>query len=154
MCRLPGNTDLYRAASIAACDGVRMTGGCHCGNLRIELTLSKPPSELPLRACGCTFCTAHAAVHVADPDGLFEVRAGDDALVERYRFGTSTADFLLCRRCGVYVGAICDGRAVVNVLALADRAAFTQPPAPASFEGETAEIRLARRAARWMPARF
>jgi hypothetical protein len=93
---------------------------------------------------------------VADPDGLFEVWADDWSLVERYRFGSRTADYLVCRRCGVYVGAVCDTatgvRAVVNVNSLDERAAFTQVPSSPDYEGETTEGRLARRAANWMPA--
>jgi hypothetical protein len=37
---------------------------------------------------------------VADPEGLLEVWADDWSLVENYRFGTRTCDFLICRRCG------------------------------------------------------
>jgi hypothetical protein len=39
---------------------------------------------------------------IADPEGLFEVWADDWSLVENYRFGTCTCDFLICRRCGVF----------------------------------------------------
>jgi hypothetical protein len=82
--------------------------------------------------------------------GLFEVWADDWLLVEAYRFGSRTADYLLCRRCGVYVGAVCDTeaglRAVVNVNALDDRAAFVQAPATPDYDGETTEARLSRRA--------
>ncbi|MGD9537755.1 MAG: GFA family protein [Alphaproteobacteria bacterium] len=131
-------------------------GGCHCGNLRLRLSLSKAPDESPLRACACSFCRAHATRTVADPAGLAELSAADWSLVERYRFGSRTADYLVCRRCGVYVAALCETsaglRAVVNVNALDDRAAFSQPPSAMNYDGETAETRLARRAANWMPA--
>ena len=57
-----------------------------------------------------------------------------------------TADYLLCRRCGVYVGAVCETRsglrAVVNVNCLDDRAAFTQAPAAPDYDGEATEARL------------
>ena len=43
---------------------------------------------------------------VADPDGLFEAWADDWSLVENYRFGTGTCDFLICRRCGVFIAAV------------------------------------------------
>jgi hypothetical protein len=95
---------------------------------------------------------------VADPAGLVEVSAADWSLVERYRFGSGTADYLVCRRCGVYVAAVCQTgaglRAVINVNALDDRAAFTQPPSVMNYDGETTEARLARRAENWMPARI
>ena len=61
-----------------------------------------------------------------------------------------------CRRCGIYVGAICETpagvRAVINVNCLDNRAAFIQQPVPVDHDGETAEDRLARRAANWTPA--
>ena len=136
--------------------GVTLGGGCHCGNITVALRLSKPPADSPLRACACAFCRAHATRTVADPAGLFHVSARDWSMVERYRFASRTADYLVCRRCGVYVAAICETsaglRAVVNVNALDDRSAFTRPPEAMDYEGETPAQRLARRAERWMPA--
>ncbi len=133
-------------------------GGCHCGNIRVRLRLAGRPADSVLRACGCAFCRAHATRTVADPQGLFEAWAADWSLVERYRFGTRTADYLICRRCGVYVAAICETasglRAVVNVNSLDDRAAFTRAPEAMDYDGETPSARLARRAERWMPARL
>jgi hypothetical protein len=76
--------------------------------------------------------------------------------VEAYRFGSRTADYLVCRQCGVYVAAVCETaaglRAVVNVNSLGDRAAFVQVPASPDYEGEATDARLARRAVNWMPA--
>jgi hypothetical protein len=132
------------------------TGGCHCGNIRIRLLLSKPPQDSALRSCACSFCRAHATRTVSDPGGLFEVWAADWSLVERYRFGSRTADYLVCKRCGVYVGAVCETaaglRAVINTNALDDRAAFTQAASTPDYEGETVEARLQRRALNWTPA--
>src|SRR5215469_6754151 len=125
-------------------------GGCHCGNLHVRLQLSMSPQEALLRACGCSFCRAHNTRTVADPAGFLELSADDWALVEPYRFGTLTADYIVCRRCGVYVAAICETtagtRAVVNINCLADRASFTQVPSPPDYEGESVEGRLSRRA--------
>jgi hypothetical protein len=93
---------------------------------------------------------------VADLEGLFEVWADDWSLVENYRFGTRTCDFLICRRCGVFIAAVAETtagtRAVVNVNCLSDRARFTSVPAVHDFEGETNETRSSRHAANWMPA--
>jgi hypothetical protein len=87
---------------------------------------------------------------------MFELRATDWSLVERYHFGSRTADYLICRHCGVYVAAVCATRsglrALVNVNCLADRMAFTGAPAAPDYDGETAAARLDRRAANWMPA--
>ena len=93
---------------------------------------------------------------VADPQGLFEVWADDWSLVANYRFGTCTCDFLICRRCGVFIAAVSemtDGtRAVVNVNCLSDRERFTSPPVVHDFDAEAVESRASRRAANWMPA--
>jgi len=132
------------------------SGGCHCGNIHVRLRLSKRPEDNPLRACTCSFCRSHSPRMVADPDGLFEAWADDWSLVENYRFGTGTCDFLICRRCGVFIAAVsetaADARAVVNVNCLSDRERFTSVPAVHDFEGETIETRSSRRAANWMPA--
>ena len=132
------------------------SGGCHCANISVALRLSRPPEQMPLRACSCAFCRAHGTRTLSDRDGAVEIAADDWALVERYRFGSRTADYLVCRRCGVYVGAVCETgtglRAVVNVNCLADRAAFTQAPAAPDYDGETTDARLDRRSANWMPA--
>jgi hypothetical protein len=131
-------------------------GRCHCGNLRLSLRLSQTPQETKLRACGCSFCRAHGTRTASDPRGSGEIRASDWSLVEPYRFGSGTADFLICRRCGVYIGAVCETasgtRAVINTNSLDDRALFTGAPTPVDHENETPEDRLARRAANWTPA--
>jgi len=131
-------------------------GGCHCGNISSNLRLTSSPRETPLRACGCAFCRMHATRTVADPNGSFELWAKDWSLVELYRFGSRTADYMICRKCGAYIAAICETprgtRAVVNVNCMEDRAEFSQAPSAIDYEGETSEARLSRRAAKWMPA--
>jgi hypothetical protein len=93
---------------------------------------------------------------VSDPHGRVEIWSSDWSRIERYRFSTGTADFLLCKTCGVYVGAVCETaqgtRAVTNINSLADRASF--PPASSfpDHEVEPVEARIARRAANWTPA--
>ena len=135
---------------------MRHRGGCHCGNLRFEMRLTESPEEVRLRACGCSFCRAHSTRTTSDPMGSVEVWAEDWSLVETYRFGSRTADFLICRRCGVYIGAFCEteagARAVINTNALQDRGRFTRSPASTDHDGETIEGRIARRAANWTPA--
>jgi hypothetical protein len=131
-------------------------GGCHCGNLRLWLRLSQPPEDTQLRACSCSFCRAHNTRTTSDPQGSVEIEAEDWSLVEPYRFGSGTAEFLICRRCRVYIGAVCETaagtRAVINTNCLDDRAVFTRQPTPVDHDGETTENRLARRTANWTPA--
>jgi hypothetical protein len=131
-------------------------GGCHCGNLHLTLRLSQAPEETRLRACGCSFCRSRNTRTTSDPQGFVEIWAEDWLLVEPYRFGSGTAEFLICRRCGVYIGAVGETaagtRAVINANCLDDRAAFTQQPTPVDHDSEATEDRLARRATHWTPA--
>ena len=130
-------------------------GGCHCGNLKVRLRLSQPPAEVLLRACGCSFCRRHNTRTASDPQGAVDIWADDWSLVQLYRFGTKTAEFVICRECGVYIGAIGDtpsGKAaVINTTCLDDRPLFTREPAPTDHDGEATESRLGRRAASWTP---
>ena len=77
-------------------------------------------------------------------------------MVERYRFSSRTADYLLCKTCGVYIGAVCETehgvRMVTNVNSLTDRGAF--PPASSfpDHDDEPADMRVSRRSANWTPA--
>jgi hypothetical protein len=145
-------TPVTTAGDITSMDHL---GGCHCGNMHVRLRLPKPPEDYALRACTCSFCRSHSPRIVADGDGNFELWADDWSLVENYRFGTKTCDFLLCRRCGVFIAAVAEmpagTRAVVNVNCLNDRERFTSDPVLHDFEGETLETRSSRRAVNWMP---
>ena len=130
-------------------------GGCHCRNLRLHLRLPQAPQDMVLRACSCSFCRAHNTRTTSDPHGSVEIWAEDWLLVEPYRFGSGTAEFLICRRCGVYISAVCETaagtRAVINTNSLDDRVAFTRQAARVDHDGETTEDRLSRRAANWTP---
>lgn len=135
---------------------MRYDGHCHCGNLQVGFETARPPASLPLRACDCTFCRRHGATAVTDPGGHLEIRISDPRELSRYGFALRTADFLVCRTCGVFVAATCtvDGAtyATLNANVLEARASFTQPPAPVSYGAEDAAARLARRARLWTPA--
>jgi hypothetical protein len=130
-------------------------GRCHCGNLQVRIWLTQAPDVMPIRSCACTFCRRHGTRTVSDPVGHAEIEARDWSLVQRYRFGSGTADFVLCRTCGVYIGAVCETasglRSVINTLCLDDRDAFTHEAVHPDYDGETTEQRLLRRAANWMP---
>lgn len=131
-------------------------GGCHCGNLRYALETPLALAQLPLRACQCSFCRHHGARSTSDPAGRIRFEAQDPALVTRYRFGLRTADFLICAKCGIYVGATMpDGGAqfaIINANTLDDAARLTQAAAPMDYEGEDAASRGKRRRRRWSPA--
>lgn len=82
-----------------------LRGGCHCGNLRVEMTLSREPGSYQPRACDCDFCRMHGASYVSDPLGSLVLRIGDQRKRGSYRQGSGQADLIYCRHCGVLVGA-------------------------------------------------
>ena len=129
-------------------------GGCHCGNITFQLRWDPDPTEIPARACGCTFCAKHGAVWTSNPAGALEVSIKDPALVSRYEFGTHTALFHICGRCGVPPLVTCEIEglvyAVVNVNTLQDVAPSLFKHAPVSFDGEEVDSRLARRRRNWI----
>ena len=129
-------------------------GRCHCGNIAFELDWTPPPSEIPARACGCSFCRKHGGVWTSCPTGALRVALRDPAHVSRYAFGTGTATFHVCARCGVVpvVTSEIEERlyAVVNVNAFEDVDAALLRPAPVSFDDETEAARLARRRRGWI----
>lgn len=130
-------------------------GGCHCGNIRLQFSTDLDPSQIEVRACQCAFCIKHGSRAVADPNGQLIVSVENDARLHRYRFGLRTADYLICRDCGVYVAAVTtdgeDSRAIVIVNALDDRLRFSREPAAMDYDAESRQGRIARRQARWMP---
>lgn len=134
----------------------RFTGRCHCGALSLSFTTDRSPQDIPVLACQCAFCRKHGVRAVADPQGQAVVTAHDPALLERYRFGLTTADYLLCRCCGVYVAAVMtDGDrsyAVVNLNGLDDASAFTGPLETRVYDGEDEAGRRQRRRTTWTPA--
>lgn len=75
--------------------------------------------------------------------------------MQKYRFGLHTADFLLCRQCGVYIGALIEigdhAYGIINVHALKETPADLAPTAPISYDQEDTGGRVARREERWTP---
>jgi len=82
---------------------IKLKGGCHCGNIQLEVGLSRLPAEYNPRACDCDFCMKHGAAYLSDPDGSLSIRVKDGRLLGRYRQGSGQAEFLLCSNCGVLV---------------------------------------------------
>jgi hypothetical protein len=134
----------------------RYAGTCHCGNIEVTLASDRSPAELGTRTDTCSFCAKHGSLYTSDPAGELVVAIRDAAHVQRYRFGTKTADFLICTTCGTFVAATMDDQlAVVNINVLAARAEFLANPIQvADLDGETLDARLARRRARWTPLRL
>ena len=91
---------------------------------------------------------------MGDPAGSVEFRAAPGSL-SRYRFGLGITDYLLCAKCGTYVGAVMpDERpasiGIVNVNSLDIRDTFDPAPALHLYDGEDEARRRARRRKFWM----
>jgi hypothetical protein len=130
-------------------------GGCHCRNIRYKYLWPVTGGKIPARACGCTFCRPRRATYTSHPDARLEAVIEEEALLSRYRFGTATADFFVCRRCGgmVFATSEIDGRlyAVVNVLTFNDAQEMVVDVSATDFDGEGVDQRLTRRARNWIP---
>ncbi len=130
-------------------------GSCHCGNIAFGLNWEPSPKEIPARACGCSFCMKHGGVWTSNPNASLDVTLKDRSLVSEYSFGSGTAVFHVCRQCGVVpvVTSNIDERlyGVVSVNAFNNVAPSMLQRSAVSFEGESTESRLARRARNWVP---
>ncbi len=131
---------------------MRILGACHCRNISFELDW--PASEIPARACDCSFCTKHGGVWTSSPDAVLRVALADPSHVSQYSFGTHTASFHVCGRCGIvpFVTSRIDGHdyAVVSVNAFEGVEPSLLRRAPISFDGEEEAGRLARRKRNWI----
>ena len=131
-----------------------INGKCHCGNISFTLKWEPDPTEIPARACDCTFCTKHGGVWTSNPRGVLRVVVRDPTQRRPYQFGTRTADFHICTRCGVVPVVTCylEGRlyAVVSVNAFEGVDASLLRRSPMHFDGEGTDDRLARRKRNWI----
>lgn len=128
---------------------MRHEGQCHCGAVRLAFDTRRP---LAPRACQCSFCRRHDARSVSDPDGSAVLAFAVEPI--RYRFASRAADYLLCGKCGIYVGATVEeaGRPIVTL----NLNNFDDPHpqlkgVPVSYDAESADERAASRRARWTP---
>ena len=129
-------------------------GRCHCAAIGFELRTSQPPAQWAVRACQCSFCRSHGARTTSDPQGTVRFVIADHSKLNRYRFGLRSADFFVCRDCGVYVATVVTSArgqfATVNVNVLRPPVGVSVATAM-SYEGETPEQKLARREQNWTP---
>ena len=133
---------------------MKLTGQCHCGNIALTLDWPDGSAGIPARACGCSFCVKHGGVWTSNANARLTVTIRDPVRVTRYAFGTKTATFHVCARCGAvpFVTSEIEGHdfAVVNVNVLENVDPASLRRAPADFEGESVESRLARRRRNWI----
>jgi hypothetical protein len=132
-------------------------GGCHCGALEWTYRTRLAPRGWSLHACQCSFCRGHGTATTSDPAGEVEFTYHQPDRLRRYRFGLRTADFLLCRECGVYLGAVmltgAGGVATLNTRALRERPRGLPAVRSVHYVAESPEERRARRTRLWTPVR-
>ncbi len=131
----------------------QINGACHCGNIRFVFTTAKEDSELPKRACQCSFCRMHGRISTSDPDGCMRVSIDNPDNVNRYRFGHGTAEFFVCRICGAVPVVTNDIDGVtVGLVDVRMLEGFTWSPSevePHHRDDEETDARLARRRRTW-----
>ena len=130
-------------------------GSCHCGAIEWKYRTALAPPQWPVRSCQCSFCRRHATRCTSDPAGSVEFSVVDRDALHRYRFGLQTAEFLMCRRCGVYIGAYAadpgGGFATLNLNALKTSVDGIPATTPTYYDSEDRDGRIRRREQRWTP---
>jgi hypothetical protein len=129
------------------------SGACHCGNIVVELALAAPPGSYRPRVCDCEFCRKHGAAYVSDPKGSVQIGIRETRELVKYRQGSRSADFLLCRSCGVLVAVLYDHRerlyAAINARAVDSSAHWAEEQSVSPMELSAAE-----KAERWRDVWF
>jgi hypothetical protein len=76
---------------------IPVRGGCHCGAVIYEVTVSR---QLLVHECNCSICSKSGYLHLIVPAKDFRLLSGKDQLSE-YRFNTGMARHLFCSQCGI-----------------------------------------------------
>lgn len=131
-----------------------LTGGCHCGNIQLELTLTRAREAYNPRACDCDFCTKHSAAYLSDPKGSLTIHIKDGARAGKYRQGNAIAEFLICTHCGVLVGVTYENEGrlfgAANARAIQGGKGFG-PEQPVSPKSLSADQKISRWQDVWFP---
>jgi hypothetical protein len=97
----------------------------------------------------------HDALSTSDPQGALEFFADNAEALQHYRFALKTADFLVCRLCGVYIGAAIEINeryfGIINTHALHDIPSGMAEVGAISYDNEDRPGRVSRREQRWTP---
>ena len=72
---------------------------CHCGSVKLELTLPNGLEEV--RRCNCSMCRRRGAIVASVPLSGLKVVSGNNTL-SLYQFNTHTARHYFCSVCGIY----------------------------------------------------
>jgi hypothetical protein len=118
-------------------------GGCHCGAIEYIYTTTLSPARWPVRLCQCGFCRGHGVRATSDPAGELRFRFERPEFLRRYRFALRTADFLVCKECGIFVGAVLLSVAARRRSSTSTPCVMSKVCAPArpSHDGESGDVR-------------
>jgi hypothetical protein len=112
-----------------------MTGGCHCGRVRYEVT-----TDLAVvMECNCSHCSKRGLLLTFVTPDKFRSISGDDGLTD-YQFNKKVIHHLMCPDCGIESfarGTAPDGKEMVavNVRCLDDVDLKALSPVP--FDGRS-----------------
>ena len=73
------------------------SGGCHCGDVKFEVSLEHQPL---LHTCNCSMCAKSAYIHLIIPNTSFKLLTDKEKL-SCYQFNSKIAEHYFCKRCGV-----------------------------------------------------
>jgi hypothetical protein len=130
-----------------------LRGRCHCANVEFTFFPNKDLDEFVPRRCSCSMCRRHGASYISDPSSRLDLRCLDPSLLNFYRFGHGTSDWVICARCGVLTAVLCEIegrlRAVVRVQSILEHT-FVAAELRTNFDCESIDERLQRRARTWI----
>lgn len=72
------------------------TGGCHCGQVRFEVTMELTGAM----ECNCSYCSKRGFLLTFVLPEQFKLLSGEEAQSE-YQFNRKTIHHLFCKTCGV-----------------------------------------------------
>lgn len=75
----------------------KLAGGCHCGQVKFELTATEP---LAVKECNCSICQAVGFLHLFVSKADFQLLTDWENL-SLYTFNSGVAQHWFCKACGV-----------------------------------------------------
>ena len=91
----------------------KLTGGCHCGNVRYEVTTDLAH----VACCNCSICSKRGLLLSFVEPKQFTLLQGENALTD-YQFNRKVIHHLFCSACGVELfvrGTAPSGKEVVAI---------------------------------------
>src|SRR5262245_53637825 len=122
--------------TITASDDVKTyQGGCHCGNVRYEVTMKLTGAI----TCNCSICSKTGTMLSFVPATQFKLHEGEGSLTD-YTWGREHIHHFFCKKCGVRSfarGNMPDGTpmAAINVRCLDDIDLDSVPTKP--YDGKS-----------------